>query len=139
LKSSSITNFASAFFTQTGWLHPVFITAFITIRPSGMDAQMMSFFLFCGTGFTWLPPLVFSICNEYGLHIMWSMMSLNIFFFLGILCLLAVGDYRKAMQATRSSESENNSVGEGKSTHMAVPVTDDGEENRQNIQLPSIA
>ncbi len=115
-----------------GWLHPMILTTFVTIRPRGMDAQMMGLYMFCSTGFTWLPPLVFTLCNEYGLHIFWSMLSINIFFLLGIVCLFMMGDYKIAMNAGKAMTDSNaeNDVDSSSSS---------GTEGRNILELPSIS
>jgi MFS-type transporter involved in bile tolerance (Atg22 family) len=132
-----------------GWLHPMLLTTFVTIRPSGMDAQMMSFYLFCGTGFTWLPPLLFTVCNEFGIPISWSMLSLNLFFLLGIVCLFVMGDYRMAIEAGKAltdtiGGNELSSVANSQNGHAPLPVEEyadadaDAPKVMQKLELPTI-
>lgn len=121
-----------------GWLHPMFLTTFVTIRPSGMDAQMMSLYLFCGTGFTWLPPLVFTLCNEYGVPISWSMLSLNLFFLVAIICLFVMGDYKGAIEAGKAmSPSLHSSTGELE-PNTSIPVEEHRPTIDGKIELPTI-
>lgn len=130
-----------------GWLHPMLLTTFVTIRPSGMDAQMMSLYLFCGTGFTWLPPLLFTICNELGIPISVSMVSLDIFFLLGLVCLFVMGDYQTAIEAGKAlthtlGSNNGTNLAKRQNGHEPVPVdeNDDDEPNViRQLELPTIS
>jgi UMF1 family MFS transporter len=88
--------------SSSGWLHPMHTTIFVTIRPSGQDAEMMGLYLFCASAFSWLPPLAFTIINERGIHMSWGLASLNLFFILGLVCLFGMGSYEHAMHLVRS-------------------------------------
>jgi hypothetical protein len=105
------------FLVCSGWLHPMHTTIFVTIRPSGQDAEMMGLYLFCGAAFSWLPPLVFTIMNERGVHMSWGLASLNLFFLLGLVCLYGIGSYEQAMHSVRP---ETESLDDDKN-----PVSDD--------------
>jgi hypothetical protein len=104
----------------------------VTIRPSGQDAEMMGMYLFCGSAFTWLPPLVFTLINEHGVHITWGLASLNIFFFLGVVCLFAMGNYQQAIYSvhppvdpTEENRSMKAAAGSG-----GGPYGEEGSSNR---------
>jgi MFS-type transporter involved in bile tolerance (Atg22 family) len=79
-----------------GWLHPQHITAFTSIIPSGQDAELMGVFLLCAQILGWLPPLVFTLLNEMGYSMAYGLGSLVLFFVLGIVCLLMVGNLNPA-------------------------------------------
>jgi UMF1 family MFS transporter len=84
-----------------GWLHPVHVTAYISIIPTGQEAELMGMFLLCGQILAWLPPLVFTILNELGVDMAYGLGSLNLFFAAGLACLFCVGDYDSAVSHVR--------------------------------------
>jgi len=89
-----------------GWLPPMHTTGFISIIPKGQEAEMMGMFLLCNQILAWLPPLLFTVMNENGLDMAYGMASLNIFFFLGFLFLVIMGDFAKAVQDVERIPSE---------------------------------
>ena len=57
----------------------------------------MGTYLFAGQILTWLPPLVFTAMNEAGVSQRIGIGVMTVWFFIGILCLFLIGDYRKAV------------------------------------------
>jgi len=83
-----------------------------TLIPDGQDAELMGVFLFAGQVLTWIPPLVFTAMNEAGVNQSIGIGSFSIYFFLGLIAICTIGDYRKAWaQAERHvTIDENNSL-----------------------------
>lgn len=109
-----------------GWLHPAHSTIFITITPTGQETELMSMYLFCGQVLSWLPPLLFTILNEAGVSMSIGLASLNVFFFIGFICLQCMGDYNVAREQARTR-------GE------LVPTSDDQSSvNGGQVSLPSV-
>ena len=100
-------------------------TIFVTIRPSGQDAEMMGLYLFCASAFSWLPPLAFTIINEQKIHMSWGLASLNVFFILGLVCLYGMGSYEHAMHSVRPEteprDDDKNPVSDDKVLGTANP------------------
>jgi hypothetical protein len=93
----------------------------------------MGMYLFCGSAFTWLPPLVFTLINEHGVHITWGLASLNIFFFLGVVCLFAMGNYQQAIYSVHppvDPTEENRSM-------KAVGVSGGGSDGKEGSSTGS--
>jgi MFS-type transporter involved in bile tolerance (Atg22 family) len=80
-----------------GWLSPMHTTAFMSIMPKGSEAELMGNFLVAAQILSWLPSLVFTILNEYGIKMAFGMASLSIYFGLGIMFLVLIGDYEEAI------------------------------------------
>jgi len=82
-----------------------------TLIPEGQDAELMGVFLFSGQVLSWLPPLIFTAMNEAGVNQSFGIGSLCIYFFLGLIALCRIGDYRKAEAQTgrHSTVDESNS------------------------------
>jgi MFS-type transporter involved in bile tolerance (Atg22 family) len=54
------------------------------ICPVGQEAELSGFFVFSSNILVWLPPLIFTAMNESGISMRWGLVSLVIFFALGI-------------------------------------------------------
>jgi UMF1 family MFS transporter len=92
-----------------GWLHPMHVSAYISIIPTGQEAELMGMFLLCGQILAFLPPLLFTILNEFGVAMSYGMGSLNLFFAAGLACLFWLGDYDSAVAHIRQgSELDEN-------------------------------
>ena len=108
-----------------GWLHPMHSTIFITITPRGQESELMAIYLFCGQVLSWLPPLLFTILNEAGVHMSIGLASLNVFFAAGLSFLLLMGDYHVALEQARLNRDGH-----------AVPQDEYATENSDEISLP---
>jgi MFS transporter, UMF1 family len=68
-----------------------------TLVPKGQDAEIMGFFLFACQVMSWLPSLVFTAINEAGISQRVGMATLNIYFFIALVALIMMGNYRDAV------------------------------------------
>ena len=94
----------------TGWKWTTDRLLASTLIPEGQDAELMGVYLFAGQVLSWIPPLVFTGMNEAGVSQSIGIGSLSVYFFLGLIALCMIGDYRKAVAQTgRLSSAENNS------------------------------
>lgn len=101
--------FASAWGIGLGWLHPVELSAFISLVEKGQEAEMMGIFLLLGQVLTWLPPLIFTLLNESGVSMGIGLASLAVFFFCAALALVGMGSYEEALQTLVEQQSEDGS------------------------------
>ncbi|EEC47125.1 predicted protein [Phaeodactylum tricornutum CCAP 1055/1] len=76
-----------------GWLSPTHTTAFISIMPTGSEAELMGNYLVACQILSWLPPLVFTLLNENGIPMAFGLASLDLYFLLGLICLIPIRDY----------------------------------------------
>jgi MFS-type transporter involved in bile tolerance (Atg22 family) len=83
------------------WQGPVHVASYISIIPAGQQAELMGIYLLCGQVLAWLPPLLFTVLNEYEFPMAWGLASLNIFFGLALACLFCLGDYNSAVAHVR--------------------------------------
>jgi predicted membrane channel-forming protein YqfA (hemolysin III family) len=109
-----------------GWLHPTLTAIFITIKPPGQDAEMMGVFLFSCYGFAWLPPLTFTLINELGLTAGWALVSLTMFYLLGLVCLYVMGNYAGAIEAVHPHDGRT-------SSDLAEELPDDEPEENESL------
>ena len=81
-----------------GWKEPTEKTLFSELIPQGHEAEMMGLYIFASHIFTWLPPLLFTAINESNaVHIRANIGFLAIYFVIGIILLVFVGDYNEAV------------------------------------------
>lgn len=80
-----------------GWLPPMHTTGFIALIPKNQEAELMGMFLLCNQVLAWLPPLLFTVLNEAGYDMAYGLASLDIFFLMGLICRVCVGDYQRAV------------------------------------------
>ena len=73
----------------------------------------MGIFTFVTQVVGWLPALIFSIMNEKGVNMQWSVSVLAWFLFVSILLLFGVGDYDAAVEQVKE-------VGEQEMEEMAA-------------------
>ncbi|EJK45964.1 hypothetical protein THAOC_35396 [Thalassiosira oceanica] len=89
--------FAGVWGLGLGWLYPTHSALYCTIIPRGQESELMGIYLCSGSVLSFLPPLIFSFLNEIGMSMSVGMMSLNIFFTGGFVCLCLI-DYTDACQ-----------------------------------------
>lgn len=112
--------FAFVWGIGTGWKWTTDRLMASTLIPDGQDAELMGFFLFSGQILTWLPPLIFTVLNEAGVNQRISIGTQAIFFFLGILALCCMGNYRAAVEmAGRMHVTAANDSSSGNGEEMA--------------------
>jgi UMF1 family MFS transporter len=68
------------------------------ISPKSSEAEMMGYYLFADQSLSWLPPLVFTAMNEFGLGQRIGILSLNIYFLIALVAYYKMGDYREAVR-----------------------------------------
>lgn len=100
------------------WLPPQHTAAFVPIIPrhNHQETELMGIYLLAGQILSWLPPTLFTILNEMGVPMSYGLVSLNIFFLLGIVHLWSIGDYNEAINAVHrqvSAQEEDNNHDEG--------------------------
>jgi UMF1 family MFS transporter len=88
-----------------GWLHPQHTTIFVTITPHDdkQVVELMGVFLFACQILSFLPPLVFTLLNEAGYSMRLGMASLILYFVLGLVGLIQMGDYTQAMERVQKA------------------------------------
>jgi hypothetical protein len=88
--------FGGCWGTCLGWLQPQNTSAYVPILPKNKEAEMMGLYLFACQIFSWLPPTVFTIMNEFHMPMSYGLGSLCIYFLTSILFLYMIGDYNAA-------------------------------------------
>ena len=88
-----------------GWLHPMHTVLFIGLTPGDARTEFMGIYIFCQQVLSWLPPLVFTILNEFGASMSIGLASLDIFFFIGLVCLQSIGRYDHLVSAVPTHDS----------------------------------
>lgn len=69
-----------------GAFYPTEMNIYASLMPSGQEAELSGFYLYCAQVLTWLPPLVFTIMNETGIPLKWGGLHLNIYLTAAFLC-----------------------------------------------------
>jgi len=74
-----------------GWFYPTANLVFSLSLPKGQESELTGFWIYSSQIIVWLPPLIFTLMNESGVHMKYGVMSLIIFFLIGLafLCLMA--------------------------------------------------
>ncbi|GAX29190.1 hypothetical protein FisN_28Lh018 [Fistulifera solaris] len=114
--------FASAWGIGLGWLHPVELSAFISLVEKGQEAEMMGIFLLVGQILTWLPPLIFTLLSESGVSLGVGLASLAVFFFCAVLALCGMGNYEAALRTLRERQNEEQIHGSELPSYDALAV-----------------
>ena len=95
-----------------GWTVPNGRMVYIALMPKGQDSEYMGLFQFFGRGFLWLPPLLFTVLNEAGLDMNWSLLVLPAFLMVGAACYAVVlSDYDKAVLQNQQSQQQQHFPG----------------------------
>jgi len=81
-----------------GWMFPSQRTLTVAIIPKGQETEMMGLVSFFGQILGWLPALIFTIMNENGVDMRWSLSIVG--YFLATSCCLTFfcGSYEDAVQ-----------------------------------------
>lgn len=69
-----------------GWYFQTESLIFSMIVPKGNETEIAGFFLYCTQVLGWLPPLVFTEMNEYGIPLKWGGIHLNIYLVIALIC-----------------------------------------------------
>jgi MFS-type transporter involved in bile tolerance (Atg22 family) len=108
----------------TGWKRTTDRLLASILIPKGQDAELMGVFLFCGQSLTWLPPLIFTAVNEAGVSQRVGVGMLSIYFFIGLVSLSMIRNYREATVHRIPSPSTFEANGEILSVDLDVLSTD---------------
>jgi len=81
---------------------------YIEMIPRGQETEMMGFYFFCGRGFTWIPPLVFTIMNEAGIRSNWGLATMSFWFAVGCCTLQMMGSFESAVEHSRKMDPSLN-------------------------------
>lgn len=79
-----------------GWIIPNGRTIYVSISPSGQEAELMGIYIFFSNGFIWLPPLIITVLITNGVTWRLCIGILSIFVFLSIIILQFMGSYKAA-------------------------------------------
>jgi len=73
-----------------GWFYPTAALIFSLSLPKGQESELTGFWIYSSQIVVWLPPLIFTLMNESGVHMKYGVMSLIIFFLIGFVfvCLM---------------------------------------------------
>lgn len=77
--------FACLWGTCLGWYYPLSNLIFSLSLPKGQESELTGFFMCSTQIIVWLPPLVVTILNENGIHMKWGLMSIKLYFLIGLL------------------------------------------------------
>lgn len=80
-----------------GWYYAVQTAIFAVLMPQEQAAEMSGLFSFCSISLAWLPPLIFTIMNESGIHMRYGLLHLVIYFWLGLACISAMPDWEDVL------------------------------------------
>jgi len=71
-----------------GWFYPTENLFFSVCVPSGQEAELSGFHVYCTQILSWLPPLLFTVCIESGVQQKYALIMVDCFFLvaIGILC-----------------------------------------------------
>jgi MFS-type transporter involved in bile tolerance (Atg22 family) len=74
-----------------GWFYPTENLFFSMCVPTGQEAELSGFYVYCTQILSWLPPLVFTLCIESGVQQKYAAIVVDCFFLVafGLLCFTA--------------------------------------------------
>jgi len=118
-----------------GWLPPMHTTGFISLIPKRQEVELMGMFLLCNQVLSWLPPLVFTVLNESGFPMSYGLASLNIYFFVGFLFLMAMGNYSQAVLDVQQTAEEDGEEAAATTTDATVRPTTTRDDATERVPL----
>ena len=80
-----------------GWMFPSQRTLTVAIIPKGKETEMMGLISFFGQILGWLPALIFTVMNERGVDMRWSMSIVSYFLLTSCLITFLCGSYEDAV------------------------------------------
>ncbi|CAJ1950760.1 unnamed protein product [Cylindrotheca closterium] len=80
-----------------GWYYSVQTASFSVLMPQEQATELSGLFSFCGIVLSWLPPLVFTIMNESGIHMRYGVLHLVAYLLIAILFLSAMPDWDEVL------------------------------------------
>mmetsp|Transcript_26378 Transcript_26378/g.45013 ORF Transcript_26378/g.45013 Transcript_26378/m.45013 type:complete len:514 (+) Transcript_26378:212-1753(+) len=90
--------FGAAWGFLLGWFYPLENVVFTLSVPKGQETELSGFYTYCRSILTWLPPLVFTVMNESGLHMKWGLLSLIIFLIVGLFFLFLMAPWEDVLE-----------------------------------------
>mmetsp|Transcript_46906 Transcript_46906/g.142093 ORF Transcript_46906/g.142093 Transcript_46906/m.142093 type:complete len:460 (+) Transcript_46906:162-1541(+) len=84
-----------------GWFYPLENVTFTLLVPKGQESELSGFYTYCRSILTWLPPLIFTVMNESGLHMKWGLISLVIFLMVGCGFLQVMAPWEEALEVAK--------------------------------------
>ena len=87
-----------------GWIIPSTRSLFFTLMPKGKNAQYMGIYVLGTNGFTWAPPLLFTILNEAGVQMNHIIVLGLIPFAISLLIMTKVGKFEDALERLKEQE-----------------------------------
>jgi len=110
-----------------GWYYPTNMAILSMIQPKGQEAELTGIFLYCSQILAWLPPLVFTLMNESGIHLKWGGVSLNVYFATGSLLYFFVAPWDKCLDNGKFlNKMKENTNGEDNDAEKSEPIVDSG-------------
>ena len=86
--------------------------------PKGQEAELAGFFLYCTQIIGWLPPLVFTIMNEYDFSLNIAGMHLNLYLAIALIGYCLIAPWEECIEASK----DNKMVEEAKPNELPVIV-----------------
>jgi len=87
-----------------GWFYPLENLVFTLSVPRGQESELSGFYTYCRSILTWLPPLIFTVMNESGLHMKWGLMSLVVFLMVGCFFLQMMAPWEEVLEAAKRNK-----------------------------------
>lgn len=115
-----------------GWIDVMHDAIIMSIIPRNQESEMMGLYLFCQNIFAWMPPLLFTILNELGARMTIGMASLNLFFTIGIFCVLMMGEFEKVIESVNPSHRSE------ETTHQEENFKSEPTDQTDSEDLPTI-
>mmetsp|Transcript_29201 Transcript_29201/g.62094 ORF Transcript_29201/g.62094 Transcript_29201/m.62094 type:complete len:514 (-) Transcript_29201:192-1733(-) len=107
-----------------GWFYPLENVIFTMSVPAGQESELSGFYTYCRSILTWLPPLVFTVMNESGLHMKYGLLSLVIFLMIGLFLLQLMAPWEDVLEAAKvnkMTKGTDGSIEEGVTSETNPP------------------
>ena len=89
-----------------GWFIPCVRVTYYALMPRGQETEYMGIFVFVGTGFNWIPPLLFTVFNERGIKMNIILLGGFIPLLVAVLLLSKVSSYPEAVVLVKDQDTE---------------------------------
>jgi len=101
-KKNAVFGWCVAWGFGMGWVYPAQRVLMCCLIPKGQETEMMGLFVFTGQVLGWLPPLIFTIMNQNGVDMRWSLSIVSYFCLLAIICTFNMGSFKAASDQVMS-------------------------------------
>jgi MFS-type transporter involved in bile tolerance (Atg22 family) len=81
-----------------GWMFPSQRTLTVALIPKGKETEIMGLISFFGQILGWLPALLFTLMNERGVNMRWSLSIISYFLLISMCCTFLCGSYDDAVE-----------------------------------------